>query len=292
MATEIIDGKKIASNLRTRLKKVIASLSKKPKLAVILVGDNPASLVYVNHKVRVAEELGVDVELHHLSPVMTNDTLVSFVRDLNNDPDIDGILVQLPLPGLLRADEVIQQIDPEKDVDGLHYVNLGKLFTGHYSIVPCTPLACMALIKSVVPKLDGLNAVVVGRSNLVGRPLAQLLLDENCTVTQAHSKTRDLAEVTSQADILVSATGHAGLIRKKHVKRGAVVIDVGISKLPNGKLSGDVLFGEVFGHAGFLTPVPGGVGPMTVAMLFQNIVQIVQNKLAKQKKNDILLKNR
>lgn len=278
MDTQIIDGKKIAAEMRAQLKTVIQTLPKKPHLAVILVGDNPASVLYVNHKVKAAEEIGVFVEVHQLSPVMTNDALISFIHDLNKDEDVDGILVQLPLPAHLKSDLILQEIDPQKDIDGLHYVNLGKLFVGQPGILPCTPQACLALIKSVCPDLEGLNAVVVGRSNLVGRPLAQLLLDENCTVTQAHSKTKNLAQITASADILVSATGQAHLIKREYVKEGAVVIDVGISRLPDGKLSGDVDFQNVLGKAGFITPVPGGVGPMTIAMIFQNIVQIVQKK--------------
>lgn len=278
MDTQIIDGKKIAADMRAQLKKIIQTLPKKPHLAVILVGDNPASVLYVNHKVKAAEEIGVFVEVHQFSPVMTNDTLVEFIHDLNKDADVDGILVQLPLPTPLKSDLIIQEIDPQKDIDGLHYVNLGKLFVGQPGILPCTPQACLALIKSACPDLEGLNAVVVGRSNLVGRPLAQLLLDENCTVTQAHSKTKNLAQITASADILVSATGQAHLIKREYVKEGAVVIDVGISRLENGKLSGDVDFQNVLGKAGFITPVPGGVGPMTIAMIFQNIIQIVQKK--------------
>lgn len=278
MDTQLINGKKIAADMRAQLKTVIQTLPKKPHLAVILVGDNPASVLYVNHKVKAAEEIGVFVEVHQLSPVMTNDALIEFVQDLNKDADVDGILVQLPLPKPLNSDLILQAIDPQKDIDGLHYVNLGKLFVGQPAILPCTPQACLALIKSVCPDLEGLNAVVVGRSNLVGRPLAQLLLDENCTVTQAHSKTKNLAQITAQADILVSATGQAHLIKRDYVKEGAVVIDVGISRLSDGKLAGDVDFQNVLGKAGFITPVPGGVGPMTIAMIFQNIVQIVQKK--------------
>ncbi len=282
MDTKIINGKEIAAQMRRQLKEIIADLPRKPHLAVILVGDNPASALYVNHKVKAAEEIGVLVEVHQLSPVITTDALVSFVQDLNKDPEVDGILVQLPLPDPLKTELVIQAIDPQKDIDGLHYVNLGKLFVGQPGILPCTPQACMALIKSVCPDLEGLNAVVVGRSNLVGRPLAQLLLDENCTVTQAHSKTKNLAQITAQADILVSATGKAHLIKRAFVKPGAVVIDVGISRLPDGKLAGDVDFQDVLGQAGFVTPVPGGVGPMTIAMIFQNIIQIVQKKLVEK----------
>lgn len=278
MDTQLINGKKIAADMRAQLKTVIQTLPKKPHLAVILVGDNPASVLYVNHKVKAAEEIGVFVEVHQLSPVMTNDALIEFVQDLNKDADVDGILVQLPLPKPLNSDLILQAIDPQKDIDGLHYVNLGKLFVGQPAILPCTPQACLALIKSVCPDLEGLNAVVVGRSNLVGRPLAQLLLDENCTVTQAHSKTKNLAQITAQADILVSATGQAHLIKRDYVKEGAVVIDVGISRLSDGKLAGDVDFQNVLGKADFITPVPGGVGPMTIAMIFQNIVQIVQKK--------------
>lgn len=279
MDTKIIDGKKIAANVRAKLQQEIKTFERRPKLAVILVGNDPASQIYVKHKIKVAAEVGVDVEVHELSPVMTTDALVEFVRGLNKAKDVDGILVQMPLPKPLKAEVVLQEVDPEKDVDGLHFVNLGKLFIGQPNLVPCTPQACMALIESVCPKLEGLTAVVVGRSNLVGRPLAQLLLNANCTVIQAHSKTTNLADITKKADILVSATGHAHLITVDYVKKGAVVIDVGISRGADGKIVGDVDFENVQKIAGFITPVPGGVGPMTIVMIFQNIVQIMRKKL-------------
>ncbi len=282
MDTKIIDGRVLAQDIRLHLKEIIPTLPKKPVLAVVLIGDNPASKVYVEHKLKAAAEVGIDVEFHHLSAVTDQQTAVQFVRDLNKQKDIDAILLQLPLPAGLDSEAVLQEIDPAKDADGLHYVNLGKLFAGHPDILPCTPQGCMALIKSVCPKLEGLNAVVIGRSNLVGRPLAQLLLDENCTVLQAHSKTKNLASLTCQADILVSATGQCHLVGKEFVKKGAVVIDVGITRDSNGRLCGDVDFNALQGWAGAVTPVPGGVGPMTIAMLLQNVVQIVQKKACQE----------
>lgn len=279
--TKIIDGKKQAAQMQISLKNEIACLDRKPVLAVILVGDNPASLIYVNHKKKYAEGIGVQVDIYHLSPVMTQDALIAFIQELNHNKNIDGILVQLPLPIHFDEKVVLESIDPEKDVDGLHLINLGKLFIGQPDLLPCTPLACMTLIESVTRKLEGKNVVVVGRSRLVGKPLAQMLLNVDCTVTQAHSKTKNLAQVCKTADILVAATGKPNLIKKSFVKKGAILIDVGITRLENNKIVGDIAFDEMIGHAKAITPVPGGVGPMTVTMIFINLIKAYKKNLQK-----------
>ncbi|MDR2902767.1 MAG: bifunctional 5,10-methylenetetrahydrofolate dehydrogenase/5,10-methenyltetrahydrofolate cyclohydrolase [Lactobacillales bacterium] len=278
METQIINGKELAAKFRETLAVKIKELKKAPTLAVVLVGEHPASLIYVKNKQNVAEKIGIRTKIYHLSPVLTQDALIEFVKDLNNDPEIDGILVQMPLPAHIDSHTILETIDPKKDADGLHSANLGKLFTGYSELLPCTPMACMELVYSVTKAIAGLKAVVVGRSRLVGKPVAQLLLDANCTVTQAHSYTKDLESITKSADILVVAVGKAGLITKKHVKKGAIVIDVGINRLKTGKLAGDVVFDEMIGHAGAITPVPGGVGPMTITMIFQNMYKIVSSR--------------
>jgi len=283
MKTKIIDGKALAQKIREELKTRVATFPAAPCLAVVLVGDNPASQIYVRHKIKAAEEVGIKVNLYALAPVMTEDALIDFIRELNQNDEIDGIIVQLPLPKQMDSYRVVESIDPDKDVDGLCSRNLGKLFTGRPGLVPCTPLGCIALIKSVVPKLEGLRAVIVGRSCLVGKPVGQLLLEEQCTITQAHSHTKDLESVCKEADILVVAAGKPNLIRKNHVKSGAVIIDVGINRNADGHIVGDVDFIDVQGVAKAVTPVPGGVGPMTVAMLLSNVVKVyVQKKLGKK----------
>ncbi len=281
MKAKIIDGKKRAAEIKGELKKQIAIHTDKPKMAVILIGDNPASQIYVRHKMKVAEEVGILVELFTLSPIMTTDALVSFVQELNQRSDVDGIMIQLPLPAHIDTNFVLESIEPKKDVDGLCSRNLGKLFMGQKGLIPCTPLACLDLIKTVCPDLDGLNAVVVGRSRLVGKPLGQLLLNENCTVTYVHTHTRDLPSICRQADILVVAAGRPNLIKKEYVKSGAIVIDVGINRLKNNKICGDVDFDEVVDTVGAITPVPGGVGPMTVVMLMKNTYSVFFDKRKK-----------
>lgn len=278
MKTKMIDGAALAAKMQKKLKARIQLAQRPPALAVILVGDNPASHVYVKHKTKKANEVGISSATYMLSPVVTQDALIAFVKDLNGDPGVDGILVQLPLPPHINTDAVLEAISPEKDADGLNSCNLGRLFAGYPARVPCTPMACMALIQSVCKNLAGKNAVVVGRSRLVGKPLSQLLLEANATVTQAHSRTRGLAKICKRADILVTAVGKPGLISARHVKKGAIVIDVGISRLADGKLAGDVNAKSVRGVARALSPVPGGVGPMTVAMLLQNIADIYCQK--------------
>lgn len=282
MTAKIIDGKALATEIRKKLANQIAGYERAPRLAVILVGDNPASQIYVRHKTTAAAEVGIQSDTYQLSPVMTQDALTSFIEELNQNPEVDAILVQLPLPAHMNADDVLDTIHPDKDADGLTSRNLGRLFAGYPAIKPCTPLACMALIKQALPDTDGAHAVIVGRSRLVGKPLAQLLLEAQCTVTQAHSHTRNLAEVCRQADILVAATGRAGLVRGDFIKPGAVVIDVGINRTEAGKVTGDVVFEEAESVAGSITPVPGGVGPMTVTMLLQNVVDIFLKKACGQ----------
>ena len=278
METQIVDGKALAIEYQEKLKTQVAKMERTPTLAVILVGNDPASEIYVRHKRQVAERVGIISELFQLSPITTEEALIAFIQELNANDKVDGILVQLPLPKHINADAVIEAIDPNKDADGLTSANLGHLFVGTPNLVPCTPIACLALIKTVCPILQGKNVVIVGRSKLVGKPLSQLLLDENCTVTQAHSKTVNLKKVCREADILIVAVGKPNLITKPFVKKGSVIIDVGINRLKNKKIVGDVEFNKMIGHVSAITPVPGGVGPMTVTMLLQNTVQIAQKR--------------
>ena len=283
MKTKLIDGKKLSQKIKEQLKQEIQTFPTKPCLAVILVGDNPASQIYVRHKMKAAEEVGIEVKLFELSSVLTQDALVAFIHDLNENEAVDGIIVQLPLPKHLDTYQIVETIHPDKDVDGLCSRNLGQLFTGNPTIIPCTPLACLALIEEACSDLDGKRAVIVGRSCLVGKPVGQLLLEKQCTVTQAHSHTKELDKVCQEADILVVAAGKANLIGKNHVKFGAIVIDVGINRNSDGKICGDVDFNAVQGVVKAITPVPGGVGPMTVTMLLSNVVKVyVQKKLEKK----------
>lgn len=277
METLIIDGKKLAADIQADIKKQVQKCERAPALAVVLVGDDPASLIYVRNKKKQAEAVGINTPVFHLSPVITTDALIAFVKELNENEQIDGILVQMPLPAHIDSDAVLEAVSPLKDADGLTTSNLGRLFVGKPALNPCTPMACMELIKSVQKDIGGLNAVVVGRSRLVGKPVAQLLLDANCTVTQAHSRTKNLAEICKSADILIVAVGKAGLIKKSFVKEGAIVIDVGINRKDDGKIVGDVDFAQVVSIAKAITPVPGGVGPMTITMLLRNTLQIYLN---------------
>ncbi|HEV2606077.1 MAG TPA: bifunctional methylenetetrahydrofolate dehydrogenase/methenyltetrahydrofolate cyclohydrolase FolD [Microvirga sp.] len=280
MTATLIDGKAFAEGLRGRIAGAVAGLKGQgvtPALAVVLVGEDPASQVYVRNKGRQTEEAGMRSIEHRLPASTRQEDLLALVQRLNADPEVDGILVQLPLPAGLDPQPVIEALDPSKDVDGLTPVNAGRLASGAPGLVPCTPLGSVMLIRSVRPDLAGLEAVVVGRSNLVGKPIAQLLLAENCTVTMAHSRTRDLPAVCRRADILVAAVGRPEMIRGDWVKPGGIVIDVGINRVPNpaageGKtrLVGDVAFTEARETAAAITPVPGGVGPMTVACLLHN----------------------
>lgn len=275
MSAVLIDGKAIAAQIRSDLAKQVREIKAGglvPGLAVVMVGDDPASSVYVNMKKRVCEELGIYSEQHLLPASTTQDELLGLVRQLNSDPSIHGILVQLPLPGHIDEQAVIAEISPRKDVDGFHAVSLGSLVAGQPGFVPCTPAGVMRLIKSTGVEVQGKECVVVGRSIIVGKPTALLLLQESGTVTVCHSKTVDLAAKCRQADILVVAVGRPGLIKGDMIKPGAVVIDVGINRV-EGRLVGDVEFETVREVAGYITPVPGGVGPMTIAMLMHNTVQ-------------------
>jgi methylenetetrahydrofolate dehydrogenase (NADP+)/methenyltetrahydrofolate cyclohydrolase len=275
----VIDGKAIAARLRARVVTAVARLAEEgivPGLAVVLVGDNPASQVYVRNKGRQTLEAGMRSYDHALPASASEAEVLALVARLNAEPDVDGILVQLPLPPHIDAQKVIEAIDPCKDVDGFHPVNAGKLMTGVPGLVPCTPLGCLMLIRSVRADIAGLDAVVVGRSNIVGKPVAQLLLGESCTVTIAHSRTRDLPAVCRRADILVAAVGRPEMIRGDWVKPGAIIIDVGINRVEDGataRLVGDVAFAEASARASAITPVPGGVGPMTIACLLRNTVE-------------------
>jgi len=278
---EIIDGKAFAAALRGRVAAAVEALSREhglsPGLAVVLVGENPASQVYVRSKAKQTRETGMASFEHRLSADTGQDELLALIRELNRDPAVNGILVQLPLPGQIDSQAVLDAIDPAKDVDGFHVVNAGRLMTGAGDpLVPCTPLGCTLLLKDRLGDLAGLNAVIVGRSNIVGKPMALLLLAEHCTVTIAHSRTRDLLGLCRTADILVAAVGRPEMIRGDWVKPGATVIDVGINRIEAGegktRLVGDVAFDEAVKVAGAITPVPGGVGPMTIACLLANTV--------------------
>ena len=274
MTATIIDGKAFAAGLRTRVANAVgdfvAATGRRPGLSVVLVGDDPASAVYVRAKGKALEATGMVGYEHRLPADTTQGALLNLIAALNADDAIDGILVQLPLPSGIDSDTVIAAIDPEKDVDGFHPINAGRLATGLPGLVPCTPLGCLMLLKDLGEDLSGLDAIVVGRSNIVGKPMAQLLLQQSCTVTIAHSRTRDLPARVKAADIVVAAVGIPHFIKGDWVKPGATVIDVGINRLPDGKLVGDVDFAQAATVAGAITPVPGGVGPMTIACLMRN----------------------
>lgn len=273
MTATIIDGKAIAANLRQTIAAEAAKLPQKPGLAVILVGDDPASHVYVRNKIKATNDAGLTSIEHRLDENASADDIAALIDTLNADPKVHGILLQLPLPKHLDSDPLIQRIAPEKDVDGLTLPNIGKLVAGLDGLVPCTPQGSLLLIKSVKQDLTGLNAVVIGRSLLFGKPMAQLLLAENCTVTTAHSKTKDLPSVCRNADILVAAVGRSEMVKGDWIKPGAIVIDVGINRQDDGKLKGDVDFAAASEVAGYITPVPGGVGPMTIACLLANTLK-------------------
>ena len=277
MTAKLIDGKAFAANVRAQVAAHVARLKEEhgitPGLAVVLVGEDPASEVYVRNKGRQTIEVGMASFEHKLAADTSEADLLALIARLNADPAVNGILVQLPLPGHLNADLVINAIDPAKDVDGFHISNVGLLGTGQKSMVPCTPLGCLMMMRDHLGSLAGLEAVVVGRSNIVGKPMAQLLLGDSCTVTIAHSRTRNLAEVCRRADILVAAVGRSEMIPGDWVKPGATVIDVGINRTEvagKTRLVGDVHFDSAVQVAGAITPVPGGVGPMTIACLLAN----------------------
>jgi methylenetetrahydrofolate dehydrogenase (NADP+) / methenyltetrahydrofolate cyclohydrolase len=281
MTATIIDGKAIAAGLRGRVADAVHRLARDrgltPGLAVVLVGSNPASESYVGSKVKMTSGSGMRSFDHRLSQETTEAELLTLIGRLNTDPTVHGILVQLPLPAQIDPHKIIAAIDPGKDVDGFHPVNAGRLCAGLPALAPCTPIGCVLLAKTVLPSLAGLEAVVIGRSNIVGKPLAQLLLAENATVTLAHSKTRDLPAVCRRADLLFAAVGRPEMVRRDWVKPGAVVIDVGINRVAGtdgkSRIVGDVAFPEVVQVAGAITPVPGGVGPMTIACLLANTMR-------------------
>jgi methylenetetrahydrofolate dehydrogenase (NADP+)/methenyltetrahydrofolate cyclohydrolase len=276
MTARILDGKSLAAATRTALKQKVDSLVQRgvrPGLSVLIAGDNPASKVYVRNKTLAAHEIGVSSRLMEYGIHVSEPELMQAVAALNADRAVHGILVQLPLPKHIDAARVLESIAPAKDVDGFHEANLGALMAGRPGVVPCTPLACMRLIEHAGVQVAGRHAVVVGRSNIVGKPLAHLLLQKDATVTICHSKSADLAGICRSADLLVAAVGRTKLIGAGMVKPGACVIDVGINRLPDGKLVGDVDFDAVRSVAGWITPVPGGVGPMTIAMLLENCIR-------------------
>jgi methylenetetrahydrofolate dehydrogenase (NADP+)/methenyltetrahydrofolate cyclohydrolase len=278
MTAEIIDGKAFAATVVGEVAGEVAAIraagGRAPGLAVVLVGEDPASQVYVRNKARTTKEAGMESFEFRLAAETSQASLLSLIAELNDDPRVDGILVQLPLPRHIDSARVLDAISPDKDVDGFHVVNAGRLATGLPGLVPCTPLGCLLMLKHELGDLAGLRAVVLGRSNIVGKPMAQLLLRESCTVTIAHSRTRDLPAVCREADILVAAVGQPEMVRGDWIKPGAVVMDVGINRVEGEggrtKLVGDVAFAEAVQVAGRITPVPGGVGPMTIACLLRN----------------------
>ena len=273
MTARILDGKALGARLRAGLATRIATLPFKPGLRVVRVGEDPASGVYVRNKDRAAAEAGFDSATIHLPETTTEADLLAEIARLNADPAVDGILVQLPLPAHIRAEAAIAAVDPRKDVDGFHPLNAGRLAAGEPGLVPCTPRGVMHLLAEAGVTLRGARALVLGRSQIVGRPMAQLLLGADCTVTIAHSRTRDLPAECRRAEILVAAAGRAEMVRGDWIAPGAVVIDVGINRRADGKLVGDVAYAEAVGHAGAITPVPGGVGPMTIACLLENTLE-------------------
>lgn len=275
----LIDGKAIAAQIKEELKEQVAAMKADGKnvcLAVVQVGEDPASSVYVRNKKRACEYIGIESRSYELKEETTQEELIRLVATLNQDPQVDGILVQLPLPGQIDEDAVIRAISPKKDVDGFHPMNVGKMFVGEEGFVPCTPAGVIELLKRSGISIEGKECVVVGRSNNVGKPMGLLLLQENGTVTVTHSRTQNLKDVTCRADILVVAAGKAKMITADHVKDGAVVIDVGMHRNEDNKLCGDVDFDQVVDKVSAITPVPGGVGPMTVAMLMRNCVEAVK----------------
>jgi methylenetetrahydrofolate dehydrogenase (NADP+)/methenyltetrahydrofolate cyclohydrolase len=283
VAATVLDGNAIAQKVRAEAAEGAAAFrarhGRPPGLHVVLAGDDPASAVYVRNKEKAAKEAGFAGEVYRLPQSVTLEVLLALVRELNHRDDVDGILVQLPLPKGVPAAPVLELVDPRKDVDGFHAVNVGALWSGTGGLVPCTPRGCMRLLEEASVKLDGARAVVVGRSNIVGKPVAALLLAANATVTIAHSRTRDLPSICREADVLVAAVGRAKMIQGDWVKPGAAVIDVGMNRDENGKLCGDVDFASAEKVAGVITPVPRGVGPMTIAMLLDNTLRAARARV-------------
>lgn len=279
---KIIDGKAVSAEVKAAVKKEVETLKENGTevgLAVVIVGNNPASRVYVNNKKKACEVCSINSYEYALPEETTQEELLDLVEKLNDDTKVDGILVQLPLPRHIDEHAVIAAISPEKDVDAFHAENVGKIMIGDYSFLPCTPAGVMELIHSIGISVSGKDCVVIGRSNIVGKPMAMLLLHESGTVTICHSKTQNLAEICKRADILVAAVGRADFVTSDMVKDGAVVIDVGMNRREDGKLCGDVKYDEVFEKASYITPVPGGVGPMTIAMLMKNTLTAAKRKL-------------
>ena len=272
----MIDGKKISALLREEIKNEIFFLKKEknkvPGLSVILIGDHTPSQIYVKNKEKNSNEVGINSEVIRYPKEVSQEEILKKINELNKNKDVSGILVQLPLPKQINKEKIINAIDPKKDVDGFNPINVGNLASGYHAIIPCTPLGCLLLIKSVEHNLTGKHAVIIGRSNLNGKPMAQLLLKENCTVTIVHSKTKDLKNECQKADILVAAVGVANLVKSDWVKKDSIIIDVGINKIEN-KIVGDVDFEEVKNKVKAITPVPGGVGPMTIACLLKNTLE-------------------
>lgn len=276
MSAKLINGLEIAKKLREEMKQKVSELKKEgitPHLTVILVGDDPASKSYVSGKEKAAKEIGISSEVIHMEADATEAELLAKISELNQDPDVHGILVQLPLPSHIDENKVIEAIDPNKDVDGFHPINVGKMMLNQDTFLPCTPHGIIKLLEAIDCDLEGKHAVVVGRSNIVGKPMGQLLLNRNATVTYCHSRTKNLKEMTKMADVLIVAVGKAHFIDASYVKDGAVVIDVGVNRLEDGSLTGDVHFDSVKEKASFITPVPKGVGPMTITMLMENTIK-------------------
>ncbi|MCY8404986.1 bifunctional methylenetetrahydrofolate dehydrogenase/methenyltetrahydrofolate cyclohydrolase FolD [Bacillus sonorensis] len=282
MTATIIDGKETAKEKRGQLAKEVEELKKQgvtPGLAVILIGDDPASLSYVRGKKKAAEAMGIRFQLDHFDASFSEQELLEVIDQYNNNDDFHGILVQLPLPDHISEQAVIERISPDKDVDGFHPLNVGKMLLGEDTFLPCTPAGIVELLRKTGIDLSGKEVVVVGRSNIVGKPVGQLLLNENATVTYCHSRTADLTVHTKKADILIVAVGKANFIKADQIKDGAVVIDVGVNRLETGKLAGDVAFDEAKEKASYITPVPGGVGPMTITMLAHNTVKSAKRSI-------------
>ncbi len=282
MENPIIDGKAIAASLRASIAQQVIQRqvagARAPALAVVLIGDDPASHVYVRNKILACEQAGITSIEHRHDSSLTQTALLALVQRLNNDPAVDGILVQLPLPAHIDSSAIIAAIDPDKDVDGFHPINAGRLATGLPGFIPCTPLGCLRLLQHTLGDITGAEALVIGRSNIVGRPMASLLIAQSATVTVAHSRSRDLPTLARRADIVIAAVGRPEMVRGSWIKPGATVIDVGINRVPREsgvgtRLVGDVAFAEVVNHAAHITPVPGGVGPMTIACLLENTLR-------------------
>ncbi|KGX90479.1 bifunctional methylenetetrahydrofolate dehydrogenase/methenyltetrahydrofolate cyclohydrolase FolD [Pontibacillus marinus] len=276
MSAEIIYGRELSNNIRERMTDEVAELKKLdviPQLTVIIVGNDPASLSYVRGKEKASNSIGMDSNLIELPEDTNQEKLLELIHELNVDPSVHGILVQLPLPDHINEDVVIETITPEKDVDGFHPVNIGRMMAEKDTFLPCTPLGILTMLKEKNITIEGKHAVVLGRSRIVGKPIGQILLNENATVTYCHSRTHNLKEMTKQADILIVAVGKPGFVTGDYVKEGATVIDVGINRIDDGSLTGDVDFESAKEHAAYITPVPRGVGPMTITMLLQNTIK-------------------